>query len=218
MRLDDDPKRQVLQAARWLSDQGYFGGKLGSGGNVSTALSDRQAVAITPSGVPYTDMTIDDICILDITQRQQTDRRAPSMEAGMHLGIYRDRPDVKAVVHTHQMFASVLAVINKPIPALFDEITAQIGPVVEVIPYAVSGSRQLARNVTSRLENGCCCYIIQNHGALNLGKDMATALRNTELLEKVAQAYYYALCTGREISQLPEEAVQHWLALRNDAT
>jgi ribulose-5-phosphate 4-epimerase/fuculose-1-phosphate aldolase len=138
------------------------------------------------------------------------------MEAGMHIDIYRRRPDVNAVVHTHQLFASVLSILNQPIPALFDEITAEIGPRVEVIPYAVSGSRQLARNVANRLDNHCFCYIIQNHGALNLGRDMATALKNAELLEKVAQAYYYALCTGREISHLPDDAVQHWLTLRKE--
>jgi len=101
-----------------------------------------------------------------------------------------------------------MAIINQPIPALFDEITAEIGPSVEIIPYAVSGSKQLARNVRNRLVNGCWCYIIQNHGALSLGKDMATALKNAELLEKVAQAYTYALCTGRKISHLPEDAVR----------
>ena len=205
-----NPGKKVLQAARWLCDHGYFGGKLGSGGNVSMTASDRTAVAITPSGIAYSDMTIEDICILDMNQKQLEGSRSPSMEAGMHIGIYRRRPDVSAVVHTHQLFASVLAIIDQPIPALFDEITAEIGPKVEIIPYAVSGSKQLAENVESRLENGCCCYIIQNHGALNMGRDMTAAMKNAELLEKVAQAYYYALCTGREISHLPDDAVQHW--------
>ncbi|KPJ78317.1 MAG: hypothetical protein AMJ54_04330 [Deltaproteobacteria bacterium SG8_13] len=214
MSPTDHQKEKVLQAARWLSEQGYFGGKLGSGGNVSMAAAGRQAVAITPSGIAYPDMTVEDICTLDMRQKQLEGSRSPSMEAGMHIGIYRQRPEISAVVHTHQLFASVLAILSEPIPALFDEIIAEIGPCVEIIPYAVSGSRQLARNVAGKLDNGCCCYIIQNHGALSLGKDMATALKNTELLEKVSQAYYYALCSGREISRLPEDAVQHWLALR----
>jgi L-ribulose-5-phosphate 4-epimerase len=214
----DNPKEQVLQAARWLCNKGFFGSERGSGGNVSVAASDRQTLAITPSGLPYTDMTVEDICMLDMQQRQLEGSRPPSMETGMHIGIYQQRMDVNAVVHTHQMFASVLAIINRPIPALFDEITAEIGPSVEIIPYAVSGSRQLARNVKSQLDNGCFCYIIQNHGALNLGRDMETALKNAELLEKVAQIYYYALCTGRKISQLPEDAVQYWADNRMDAT
>lgn len=212
MSSENRLKEQVLQAARWLSGQGYFGGRLGSGGNVSMRAPGRQAVAITPSGMSYSDMTADDICMVDLDQRRLEGSRPPSMEAGMHIGIYRQRPEVNAVVHTHQMFASVLSVIKEPIPPLFDEITAEIGPTVEIVPYAVSGSEQLAHNVCSRLDNGCWCYIIQNHGALSLGKNMAAALKNAELLEKVAQVYTYALCTGRKISRLPEEALQRWLS------
>ena len=216
MSLPDDAKEQVLQAARWLWEQGYFGGRRGTGGNVSMTDTGRQAVAITPSGVGYSGMTADDICTLDMNREQREGSRSPSMEAGMHIGIYRRRADVNAVVHTHQVFASVLAIINQPIPALFDEITAEIGPRVEIIPYALSGSRQLAQNVASRLDNGCFCYILQNHGALSLGRDMATALKNAELLEKVSQVFYYALCTGKEVRRLPDDAVQHWLARAKD--
>ena len=214
MSLPDDAKEQVLQAARWLWEQGYFGGRRGTGGNVSMTDTGRQAVAITPSGVGYSGMTADDICTLDMNREQREGSRSPSMEAGMHIGIYRQRADVNAVVHTHQVFASVLAIINQPIPALFDEITAEIGPRVEIIPYALSGSRQLAQNVASRLDNGCFCYIIQNHGALCLGVDLAEAMHNAELLEKTAQAYFYALCSGREIGRLPEDAVERLLRMR----
>ncbi len=216
MKTFNRRRKQVCQAARWLSENGFFGGTLGSGGNVS--LLDRSAgvVIITPSGKPYHQMAAEDICVVDLDMRQQAGELPPSIEVGMHLAIYRKREDISAVVHTHQTFASVLSVINQPIPALFDEITMEIGPTVEIIPYAVSGSKELARNVASRLDNGCCCYIIQNHGALNLGRDMATALKNAELLEKAAQVYTYALCTGRKISRLPEDALRHWQELRKD--
>jgi ribulose-5-phosphate 4-epimerase/fuculose-1-phosphate aldolase len=138
------------------------------------------------------------------------------MESAMHAGVYTGRPDVNAVVHTHQMFASVLALIKQPIPALFDEVTCEIGAEVAVIPYALSGSTALVDNVVSELQNGCRCYIIQNHGALSLGADLAEAMHNAELLEKTAQAYFYALCSGREISRLPEETVQKLIRMRRE--
>ena len=216
MSVFDSQRKEVWQAARWLSENGYFGGTLGSGGNVSRLDRSAGIVIITPSGKPYHQMSAEDICVVDLNLRQQAGELPPSIEAGMHLAIYRNRKDVSAVVHTHQPFASVLSVINQPIPALFDEITMEIGPAVEIVPYAVSGSKELADNVASRLDNRCCCYIIQNHGALNLGKDMATALKNAELLEKVAQVYTYALCTGRKISRLPKDAERHWQQLRKD--
>ena len=68
--------------------------------------------------------------------------------------------------------------------------------------------------MASRLKNNSRCYIIQNHGALSLGRDLTEAMRNAEHLEKVARVYVHALCTGREISQLPENAVNQLLAMR----
>jgi ribulose-5-phosphate 4-epimerase/fuculose-1-phosphate aldolase len=132
----------------------------------------------------------------------------------MHLSVYNNRPDVNAVIHTHPVFASILSIIDKPIPALFDEITFEIGAEVSVIPYAVSGSSDLAQNVIGKLGNHCYCYILQNHGALSLGKDLDQAWKNAELLEKVAQIYYYALATGLKITTLPEDAVEQIYKMR----
>ena len=207
-------KKEVYNCARWLCDHGYFGGKLGSGGNVSLYLRSENLVVITPSHKPYRSMSASDICVVDSRLERVDGHLPPSMESSMHLEIYRNRPDVDAVVHTHQIYASVLALINQPIPALFDEISLDIGPEVAVIPYALSGSGELAANVASRLKNNGRCYIIQNHGALSLGKDLAEAMRNAEHLEKVSKVYVHALCSGRKISQLPESAVNQLLAMR----
>lgn len=208
-------KKEVLQCAQWLSEHGFFGGKLGSGGNVSRFVRRENRMVITPSGRPYHTLDTEDLCVIDAELKQVEGSLAPSIEAGMHAGIYQHRPDVNAVVHTHQVFASVFAVINQPIPALFDEIVYEIGPTIEIIPYAVSGSRQLVDKVVSKLDNDCFCYIIQNHGALSLGPDLTQAMKNTELLEKVAQVYCHALSTGKKISQLPAKAVRKVLEMRN---
>ena len=106
--------------------------------------------------------------------------RSPSIEAAMHVGVYQHRSDVNAVIHTHQPFAGTLAIINKPVPALFDEIIVEIGHVVDIVPYAYSGSSELVDNVTGKLGNACHCYLIQNHGALSLGADMKRAMKNHE--------------------------------------
>ena len=207
-------RAQVLQAARWLCEQGFFGGRLGSGGNVSARVSAEDLMVITPSQVPYKEMQADDICVLDLALNPVAGSRSPSIEAGMHAAVYHSRPDTGAVVHTHSVYASVLTLINRSIPALFDEITLEIGPAVELIPYAPSGSRQLAENLTARLKNGCACYLIQNHGAVSLGPDLTAAMRHAELLEKVAKVYVYALSTGEQISRLPESAIQYWMEIR----
>ncbi len=207
-------KKDVLECAKWLSENGYFGGKRGSGGNVSAFVRRDGRMVITPSGRPYGTLGSEDMCVLDVELNRIEGSLAPSIEAGMHAGIYRHRPEVNAVVHTHQVYASVFSIINRPIPALFDEIVYEIGPTVDIIPYAVSGSRKLVEHVTKKLDNGCYCYIIQNHGALSFGADLSQATKNAELLEKVAQVYYYALSTGKKISQLTQSAVHQVLKMR----
>ncbi|HPL29565.1 MAG TPA: class II aldolase/adducin family protein, partial [Anaerolineae bacterium] len=102
-----------------------------------------------------------------------------------------------------QVYASALALINAPIPALFDEQVRYLGRAVEIIAYAPSGTGLLKNNVRSRVRNGHNAYILKNHGALVLGHDAERAERNVELLEKCALAYLLALCTGRHIDRIP---------------
>jgi L-ribulose-5-phosphate 4-epimerase len=209
----DKIKLEVINSATSLSEHGYLG-KTSSGGNISARVRDEEVLAITPSGRPYPQMAVDDICVMDYNGHLIEGRRSPSIEAAMHIAVYKRRPDVKAVIHTHQTFASVLSVINRSIPALFDETIVEIGSVVEVIPYAFSGSSELVKNVVAKLGNECHCYLIQNHGALCLGADMDRAVRNSELLENAAKIYYYALTTGQEITTLPPAAADHFAEMR----
>jgi L-ribulose-5-phosphate 4-epimerase len=210
----DQERKNVLDCAKWMSGHGYFGGYRGSGGNISVRIGSRPILAVTPSGRSYWNMTADDICVVDFDLKSLEGQWVPSKEAAMHIGIYRHRTDVNAIVHTHQTYASILAVIDESIPPLFDEETKEFGPVVEIIPYAISGSQDLVQNVIKKLGNNCHCYILQNHGALNLGRDIDHAWKNTELLEKVSQIYYAALITGRQISILPQETIDYFNKMR----
>lgn len=201
----DQYKKEVLETSLWLSDHGYFGSLRGTGGNVSVRINDKDLMAVTPSSVKYHETTPADICIVDLSGTVVEGSRAPSVEAGMHAVVYRERPDVNAIVHTHQIYGSVFALLNQPIPALFDEVSFTLGESVEVAPYALSGSAELAANVSGKLKNNANAYIIQNHGIIALGKNMDKAVLAAELLEKVAHIYYLALSTGKLITTLPDQ-------------
>jgi len=204
MGLYDHYQKEVLAASLWLSEHGYFGSLRGTGGNVSVRIPGKELMAVTPTSVKYHDLAFADICIVDGSGAAVEGSRPPSVEAGMHAAVYRERPDVNAVIHTHQIYGSVFAVLNLPIPALFDEVAFALGESVEVAPYALSGSPELAANVAGLLTNNANAYIIQNHGIVVLGKNKEKALLATELLEKVAHIYYLALSTGRPVTILPE--------------
>lgn len=197
-------KELVLQYSQLLSQKGYT---IGTGGNTSMLIEGENAVAITPTAMDYFGIHIDDICILDFEMNVLEGKFKPSIETEMHIEVYKHRRDVNAIIHTHQVYASIFALINEPIPALFDEVTLNTGHIIDIIPYALSGSHQLTQNIVSQLNNRCNCYIIQNHGALTLGLSIENAFRNVELLEKISRTYYYALETGRPIAKLPDSTV-----------
>ena len=196
-------RKAVLDCIQDLTHKGFI---LGLGGNASVRIEGTNYIAVTPSQREHEDLSPDDICVVDFDLKPVVDSELqPSLETQMHISVYRNRLDVNAVVHTHQIFASVFSLINEPIPALFDEVTSRIGKVVEVVPYGLSGSRQLLDNITARLDNRAYCYILQNHGALCLGTALTEAKRNAELLEKAARIYYYALTTGKGVTTLPQD-------------
>ncbi|MCB2145357.1 MAG: class II aldolase/adducin family protein [Deltaproteobacteria bacterium] len=202
------PRKDVIDCCQWLCRHGYFGSLLSAGGNVSVRIPDQPVLVITPSGKPYMELVPEEICVVDFDLNPIAGDLAPSIETGMHVGIYQSRADVGAVVHTHQAYASIFALINQAIPALFDEVALSIGETVDVVPYALSGTPELVENVKRTVVNRCNCFIMQNHGALNLGRNLEKAWKHAELLEKTAQAYYYALTTGKPVTTLPEETVQ----------
>ncbi len=210
----DSIRQLVVDACRELVASGYLSG---TGGNVSARVGDGQAFAITPSDFDYMEMRSQDICVLDFDLQLLEGERKPSVESGMHAGIYQARADVNAVVHTHQVYASALALINAPIPALFDEQVLFLGRSVDIIPYAPSGTNALKDNVVRASRNHHNAYIIQNHGALCFGPDMRRAIHNTKVLDKCSLAYLLALCTDRETSTIPVEIREMMFArLRED--
>jgi L-fuculose-phosphate aldolase len=200
----DEYKGQVLEVSQRLSEQGYFGTKSGSAGNVSVLIEGEEAIAVTPSGKKYGDMRAEDICVVDLELARIDATCEPSIEAPMHIAVYKHRRDVNAVIHTHQVYASIFSILNEPIPALFDEVTVSVGSTIDVVPYGVSGSPQLLENVVAKLGNRCHCYLLQNHGALCVGRDLDKTVTYVELLEKTASIYYRALATGRPITTLPD--------------
>jgi ribulose-5-phosphate 4-epimerase/fuculose-1-phosphate aldolase len=200
----DDYKEQVLRMSQKLSENGYFGTRSGSGGNVSMQVEDEDAVVVTPTRMPYDTMTANDICVVDFDLKPIEGKLKPSIEAPMHVAAYKVRPDVSAVIHTHQCGASALSIIAAPIPPLFDEVALSIGPLVDLIPYALSGTRELHDMVADKLANRCHCYVMQNHGALCVGPDLEKTFTFVELLEKISSVYVQALATGRPISVLPD--------------
>jgi len=196
----DSAKILIVETAQQLTKKGYL---MATGGNLSVRIAGQSALAITPSDYDYMKMLPEDICVLDFELKLLEGSLKPSVESAMHAAIYRVRPDVNAVIHTHQVYASTLTLIRMSIPALFDEQTRFLGRSVNIIPYAPSGTRMLASTIARHIRDHNNAYMMQNHGALVFGHDMERAVHNVEILEKCSLAYLLALCTDRKVSKIP---------------
>jgi ribulose-5-phosphate 4-epimerase/fuculose-1-phosphate aldolase len=161
-------RESVVALCRTLLERGYL---KATEGNVSVRVPGEAAFAITPSSYDYAKMEPGDICVLDADGRQLLGGMKASIEAGMHGAVYERRPDVSAIIHTHQPYASALALVKRPIPALFDEQVRYLGRSVEVIPYAPSGTSFLKKGVAKKVASGANAFILANHGVLVFGDD-----------------------------------------------
>jgi len=196
----NDSKQQVVEICRKLVSKGFL---IGTGGNVSVRVPGQKALAITPSNYDYLKMRPEDICVLSLDLTNIEGEMKPSIESSMHAAIYEIRDDVNVIIHTHQIYASAFALMNEPIPALYDEQVRFLGRSVEVVPYAPSGTPFLKKQIVSKLRNHCNAYILQNHGAISLGESEERAIFNVELLEKCALTYLLVLCTERKATRIP---------------
>ena len=189
-------REHVLSMCRTMLDRGFL---KATEGNVSVRVPGRELYAVTPSNYGYEKMRAADICVLDFDGKvvavEGASELAPSVEAGMHATIYRERPDVHAIVHTHQPFASALSYLRKPIPALSDEQSRFLGGEVPIVDYAPAGTSFLASNMRKKLGSGGNAFILANHGVVVLGTDPERAVFAMGLLEKVSIAYLMALVT-----------------------
>jgi ribulose-5-phosphate 4-epimerase/fuculose-1-phosphate aldolase len=177
---------------------------IGSSGNASLKVGDH--VVISPSSVHYTEMTVDDVVVIDMEGDEVEGTRNPSVETPMHLEIYRNREDALAVVHTHSMYTSSMAILHEPLPPILDEIVPKLGAGIRVSKYAMPGTKQLGTNVVEVLEERSAA-LIANHGAVCISKTLKDALFLSILLERACKIYMTAKQVGKPI-ELPEDVVE----------
>lgn len=199
-------RKQVLDAILEAVEQGLIHG---TSGNIAMRDPDeRNIVAITPSGIPYKGMTTDDIaiCVMkeDGTNEWIDGNFKPSSELPMHTAVMRAREDVNATVHTHSMFATIMAMGDSPELRPITPPQCEFTP-VGIVPFTMPGSNDVADKVVEALgEKGRAC-LIKNHGMFTCGKDMKGAMHATVYTEEMAQTTYYAKVLGT-YEPMPEEA------------
>lgn len=191
LRAQQGLGRAVVETAQALELTGLVEG---TAGNVSCVDETRRFALITPTGVPYSELDAAQLPIVDLDGNLLDGEYLPSSELQMHLAVYRARPDVRSVVHTHSRFATTFAVLNRPIEAVH-YVLAFAGPSVEVAPYKTYGTKELGESCVSTLGQRNA-VLLQNHGVIAVGSTAARALNVAESVEYTAELLWRALCIG----------------------
>ena len=196
----------VVQAAQQLLRLGLVAA---TSGNVSMRLEGDEKeglIAVTPAGTDYQTMTPEDIVVVDYDVDVIEGETVPSSESLTHVAVYKARSDISAVIHTHSIYASVLAVAGVPLPPILDELVAYLGGPVEVAEYGFPSTEDLGEKAIQAMGERNAVFI-RNHGVLAAGRDMPDALRACELVERAAQIYIQARALG-SVRTLPSEIVE----------
>lgn len=168
-----------------------------SGGNVSMRLDD--AILITPSALDKGSIKGKQIGMISLTGKNITPSLKPSIESGMHLGVYKKRQDVNAIVHAHPPIATSFTATSKPVNCcLIAEARAIIGSPV-IAPYALMGTGKLADAVADAASDPeVNVILLENHGIVCLGKDLLTAFDRMEVFEAAAKMTLITHLLGNE--------------------
>lgn len=192
-------KMQVLEAILEAVDMGLI---RGTSGNIAVRDPETGMIAITPSGIAYKTMKAEDIAIVDEEGKWLEGQYKPSSETPMHTAVLRARPDVNATVHTHGMFATVMAMSDEELRPITPP-QAEFSP-VRIVPFIMPGTAELADAVVKTLKDGRA-VLLKNHGMFCVGKRIKEAMASAIFTEEMAEMTYHARLLGR-CQPLPPEA------------
>jgi L-ribulose-5-phosphate 4-epimerase len=168
-------------------------------GNVSGRDPETGYVVIKPSGVRYEALTPQDLVIVDLDGDVIEGRLKPSVDTATHLYVYRRRPDVNGVVHTHSTFATAFAALGKPIPVYLTAMADEFGGPIPAGAYAQIGGEEIGAEIVRSIGDSVT-ILLKNHGVFTIGPTATAAVKAAVMTEDVARTVYYALQLGQ-----PEE-------------
>lgn len=179
---------------------------VGTSGNISIYNYDQDLLAISPSGMDYQKMTMEDVVVVDRFGKKVEGKCEPSSEIDLHRLLYLNREDVQAVVHTHSFYATTCAVLNKPIPFIHPNLTCA-GEKVSCMPYMPSHTADFGKNVTTWLEDNYA-LLLGNHGVLTCGPSIEYAYNVAVVVEFVAALYCQCEAQGQQPIELSKNELE----------
>jgi L-ribulose-5-phosphate 4-epimerase len=169
-------------------------------GNVSGRLLGTDRFVIKPSGVSYDELTPESIVVCDLDGELVEGELAPSSDTAAHAYVYRHRPDVGGVVHTHSTYASAWAARGEPIPCVLTAMADEFGGDIPVGPFALIGGEDIGRGIVETLaHHRSPAVLMRSHGVFTLGSGPRDAIKAAVMCEDVAKTVHLAHQLGTPI-------------------
>lgn len=198
-------KELIIESGKKMFNGGFT---IETWGNISVKDEETGLVYMTPSGMDYLDCNEDDVIVCKLDGEIVEGTRKPTIEKELHLSVYRNRPEVKAVVHTHPIYSTVFSCIGEDIPLLIDEAAQALGAPVKTAKYALPGSEELAKECVKALGKEANACLLRSHGAVCVGDTMEAAFKVANVLEVTAEIYRLIRSTGKEFIPISNENIE----------
>jgi L-ribulose-5-phosphate 4-epimerase len=177
-----------------------------TGGNISARDVESGLVVIKPSGIRYEEMRPEHMVVMDLEGRVIEGDLKPSSDAASHLYIYQHRADVNGVVHTHSVYATAFAAVNKPIPVVLTAIADEFGGPIPCGGFALIGDEAIGKVVIESIGKSPA-VLLKNHGVFTIGKNAKSAVKAAVMTEDNAKTVWLAMQIGIP-DQIPQEDVE----------
>jgi len=175
-----------------------------TGGNVSGRDPATGYIAIKPSGVRYEVLKPEHMVIVDVDGNIVGGDLKPSSDTASHLYIYRHRPDVGGIVHTHSPYATAFAAVGKPIPVCLTAMADEFGGPIPVGDFALIGSEAIGKVVVDAIGSSCA-VLLKQHGVFTVGASPTAAVKAAVMTEDVAKTVWLAMQIGQVEEIAPED-------------
>jgi len=173
-------------------------------GNVSGRDPETGLVVIKPSGIRYEDLTPESMCVVNLDGKVIDGKNKPSSDTFAHVYVYRHRPDVNGIVHTHSTFATAWAAVGRPIPAVLTAISDEFGGQIPVGVYAKIGKDEIGKEIVRSIGSSPA-ILMKNHGVFTIGMTPEAAVKAAVMVEDVARTVFFALQLGQPDEIPPDE-------------
>ena len=177
-----------------------------TGGNVSARDPESGLVAIKPSGVRYGELTAESMVVLDLDGTIVEGELKPSSDTASHLHIYRHRPDVNGVVHTHSRYATAFAAVGRSIPVYLTAQADEFGGEIPCAGFALIGDEAIGAQVVAAIGRSPA-VLLKNHGVFTIGPSAGAAVKAAVMVEDIAATVWLALQIGTP-DALPDDDVE----------